>query len=101
MTEKAATVGDFRKVGAEFGANIARCVVQAMADGIRDPAVHRDYVFGVLLPAKADELRILGATDRQVAAYIKEAGKSATRALGKVADVVVPNRHMRRRAIYV
>jgi hypothetical protein len=94
--ERTARIADFRKVGAEFGVNIARCVLQSIVDGIRDPALQRDYVFGVLLPAKADELRILGATDRQIATYTKSASKTARLALGKIASAVIPNRHMRR-----
>lgn len=85
MTTTQATLKDFRAIGAEFGTNVARCVLQAMADGYRDPALHRDYIFGVLLPAKRDELKIIGASEREASVYIK----SAIRKLRIVTEAIV------------
>ena len=80
-----ADLSDFREIGREFGRNIAVAVSQAIDQGFRDPALHRDYVFGVLLPAKADELRIMGASQLQTAAYVRCARREVIKLMSRAA----------------
>jgi hypothetical protein len=71
MTERAATLEDFRATGALHGANVARCMVTAMAQGVRDANAHMQYHLETIIPAKRTELQRLGAEADEIDVYVK------------------------------
>jgi hypothetical protein len=84
-----ATIDNFKEVGSEHGANCARAMLKAMGVGIRDPKAHWRYFTGFVLPAKAAELRALGASDEAVEVYTKSSMETATSLLDELARELV------------
>jgi hypothetical protein len=91
-----ATLGDFRRIGAEHGRNAVRCILAAIAEGETAPAI-RWYHQNVVLPNKVDELKALGATDREAREYVRASWNTSIRMLDKLSGAMKGQRCLQRR----
>lgn len=71
LNETPTSLSDYHAMGTLWGTSLARCIFQAMRDGVRDPTAHRRYVYDFILPAKEKELLALGASRKEADVYIK------------------------------
>jgi hypothetical protein len=86
MTEPAATLADFRKIGARHGANVAACMVAAMAHGVRDPQALMQHHLEHVIPTMRARLYKMGASELEASEYVAASIAATEQMVAELAD---------------